>query len=389
MRKELHQLAAKEKSLRCLMRKYPSRFGKLSAQLSSLEHYAASSRVAFQPFNVAVRRNLLPRADTTLSARQKLLAQIAQKKQNIRFLEAQVRSETQAIRLLMSHRLSVLKTLSPLDKASLREYARLDKKIYYLSRSFNWRKQLCQDVFDGQALRNELLKARLNNTVLNNAFVQAGLNGLPPGLQTRKPLEASMPQHAPGIAPDAASALSTRMQNGMERFKQLRAGATDPGMLRDTLTFKPDPWRGLPFAQRLKHELTWQVQQGGFYYPAVLEPGISIRYLLNQRIVPSAGAAYRIGLGNSWRRVSLTPEGYTLRAGLEYAVTHNVAAYGSYEQAFIKKRAGNDDAGHVVPVPCLLLGVRLNAKLRLVAAFNLLSSLNPVNNTPFVFRFGI
>ncbi|WP_299568496.1 hypothetical protein [uncultured Pedobacter sp.] len=152
---------------------------------------------------------------------------------------------------------------------------------------------------------------------------------LPEGIQSNMQVQKSMPQNAPGVKPEVKSDLHSKMSKGIE---QVGTPAFDSSMLKkDTVLFKPNPYKILPVRKRIKFGGDWQFTFADAHSPTILNMAPRVSYLLSRRIVPTAAFVYRLGLGRGLESFAFSNEGFGFRAGAEYLIIGNIAAFASYE----------------------------------------------------------
>lgn len=152
---------------------------------------------------------------------------------------------------------------------------------------------------------------------------------LPEGVQSNMQVQKSMPQNAPGVKPEVKSEMNSKMFKGIE---QVGTPAFDSSMLKkDTMLFKPNPYKILPVRKRIKLGGDWQFTFADAHNPTILNMAPRVSYLLNRRIVPTASLVYRLGLGRGLESFAFSNEGFGYRVGAEYLIIGNIAAFTSYE----------------------------------------------------------
>lgn len=225
---------------------------------------------------------------------------------------------------------------------------RINKEAFYSKAQFNYNyKNELKDVY--ASAKNKMLSSlkhqqskylkipevsKYNPSVLKN---QAGQQvtafkseiKFPEGVQSNLVVQKSMPQNAPGVKPEVKSDLNEKMVKGIE---QIGTPAFDSSMLKkDTVLFKPNPYKILPFRKRINFGGDWQFLFADAHNPTIINMAPRVSYLLNRRIVPTASLVYRLGLGRGLESFGFSSEGFGFRLGAEYNIIGSIAAFANYE----------------------------------------------------------
>lgn len=157
---------------------------------------------------------------------------------------------------------------------------------------------------------------------------------------------------------------------------------------RDTMLFRPNPYKLMPLQARLKVGGNFETGQllGGsaqkkFSYT------INLTYLLSPQVKPVLGLGYEHSFALDRNRVHTAPVGFALRAGAEFRLYKALSLFGNYENSGNRNRSGetvrkNDfvigltnDTGKKRMLK-IWIGVKLN-------------ELGARNANPFVMRIGL
>lgn len=224
----------------------------------------------------------------------------------------------------------------------------INKEAYYSKAQFNYNyKNELKDVY--ASARNKILSAlksqqskylkipelskyspsALKDDATNQVSAIKSEVKLPEGIQSNMQVQKSMPQNAPGVKPEMKSEMNNKMFKGIE---QVGTPAFDSAMLKkDTILFKPNPYKILPIRKRIKFGGDWQFLFADAHNPTILNMAPRVSYLLSRRIVPTASLVYRLGLGRGLESFGFSNEGFGFRAGAEYLIIGNIAAFANYE----------------------------------------------------------
>jgi hypothetical protein len=191
------------------------------------------------------------------------------------------------------------------------------------------------------------------------------------------------------VSPDTKAKRTEQMQQSMNQFDQARLNAPDLSMLKDTLTFVPDPYRGLPFRKRVVPGFNWQIQQAQGYFPATIDFAFTLGYRVNKRLMPNIGAAYKLGIGESWDNIYLSDQGFSLRGGAEYLFHPQVAAFASYEHTWLRNHSRMETRDRYISLPGIVIGFSIKSKIKLMIGYDVLYHAYPQKPSPFIFRIGL
>lgn len=395
LRKELRQLTRQERALKKLNR----RSSRTTAHaLKQLKHNEAKIKLR-QPAQAAP---LLPavveassRVSTTherdtlhLTRRQKLERKIRLKKQRIATLTLQARKNEQTLTAIQLHKLHLFNTADLGDPRSLKAYTSMDKQIFYLKRGFLSQKSALMEKFELGETQKLLSQSKAQQAQLNALVQEKGTDALPARYQQQAQVKASLPQNRPGVSHDTKARRDEQMQQSINRFEQAKLHAPDLSVLKDTLTFVPDPYKGLPLRQRIRPGFNWQLIQAQGYFPATIDLAASLDYHLSKRITPMAGCSYRLGTGNGWDHLLLSDQGFSLRTGAAYLFYRQLSVFTNYEHTWLRNLPSTESRERYLPLPGIVTGLSLQAKIRLMIGYDLLAFAYPQKPSPFIFRIG-
>lgn len=153
------------------------------------------------------------------------------------------------------------------------------------------------------------------------------------GLQTREGVLTELNNLLGGEAA-AQQAMSSGLQQGQSELSQLKSkltSALDSGEPVDMPGFKPNTQRGKSFLKRLELGTNLQSQRSNRYFPSTSDIGLSVGYKLNAKSILGIGGSYKVGWGESIRKIRVTHEGIGLRTFLDWKIKGNFWASGGYE----------------------------------------------------------
>lgn len=159
------------------------------------------------------------------------------------------------------------------------------------------------------------------------------------GLQTRTQINALL-QERFGAGTDVTSMLQENVRDAQGQLADLRNvaakytnGAVGNGGsdLEMPKGFRPNNQKTKSFLNRLEYGINVQNQRARHYFPVTSDLGLSLGYKLNDNSVLGVGAAYKVGWGKGWDKISISHQGVGLRSFLDWRLKGSVFVSGGYE----------------------------------------------------------
>lgn len=295
-----------------------------------------------------------------------------------------------------------------------KELKKLNKEVYYYAQQVNEYKEILKDSKKAEKKAIELLsKTKLFKDFMRRNSQLAGLFPMPTngttsagvssgfaGIQTRAQFSSFLQQS--GI--DANSLLSQLQRNIRDAQGQTGSlqGITDRLGLKNTEDlnmpdFKPNNQKTKSFLKRMEWGTNIQSQRARLYFPATTDVAFSAGYKLNDKSIIGIGASYKIGLGESWNKISITHQGIALRVFADWKVKGMFWLSGGYEQnyrtafsdlAVLRDLRNWQQSGLIGITKKIDLKSKLFTKTKLQLLWDFLSYRQRPVTEPLLFRIG-
>jgi hypothetical protein len=144
-------------------------------------------------------------------------------------------------------------------------------------------------------------------------------NGIIPGLQTKADLLQLLSTRLGGQSA-SQQIVSSGIADGQQELDKLKnklLQALQTGESEDLPGFRPNNQKTKSFWNRIELGSNLQTTKGNNYWPVTSDLGLNIGYKLNNRSVVGIGASYKIGWGESIRKIKLTSQGIGLRTYID------------------------------------------------------------------------
>ncbi|WP_341836859.1 hypothetical protein WJU16_03065 [Chitinophaga pollutisoli] len=155
------------------------------------------------------------------------------------------------------------------------------------------------------------------------------------GLQTRSDVFELLQQRTAMAGPRGPDILSQSINSGYTELKNIQEKVNKVGGLSDedmeAVTFKPSTTRTKTFLQRLEYGSDFQSLPSKSSLPATSDLGVSVGYKLNEKSVVGIGLSYKMGWGESWRRIRLSSQGMGLRSFVDVKAWRTFFLTGGFE----------------------------------------------------------
>jgi ribosome-associated translation inhibitor RaiA len=142
------------------------------------------------------------------------------------------------------------------------------------------------------------------------------------GLQTRSSVLAELNNRLGG-SDNAQQAVRGGLQQGQEQLSSIKdklTNALNKGEPVDMPGFKPNQQKSKSFLKRLEPGTNLQSSKANGIFPITSDIGLSLGYKLNDKSVIGVGASYKIGWGESVRRISITHQGMGFRSFIDVKI---------------------------------------------------------------------
>lgn len=157
---------------------------------------------------------------------------------------------------------------------------------------------------------------------------------------------------------------------------------------KDTLLFRPNPYKAMPFMARVKLGFDNQISNfnsGG----KLISYTLNVRYLLAQKVVPTIGIGYGHSVTHRGDKIDLRSEHIQARFGFEYKFYKSIGGFVNAELTSpintINSTKSNLNNDFVIGLTNFN-GEKIRLKLWLgLSVYNLIEG----NSNPFIFRIGL
>jgi hypothetical protein len=267
-------------------------------------------------------------------------------------------SQGEAIKQFIRERRELLK--AKLQELGLvKDLKKFNKEVYYYSQQLNEWKETLKDSRKLERKAIELFsKTKIFKDFLRKNSQLASLFRLPAdpndpssqvslaGLQTRAQVNGLIQQQLAAGGPMGQQQFSQNFQSAQSQLDQLKnkflkgGGSNSDDIMPEG--FKPNNQKTKSFLQRLEYGSNIQTQKASNYFPVTSDIGLSIGYKLNDKSIIGIGASYKLGLGKSWRDISITSQGVGLRSFAEIKLKKSLWIAGGFEQNYRTGFSGFD-----------------------------------------------
>lgn len=237
---------------------------------------------------------------------------------------------TDAIKKQLKERQQYLKL--QLERVGLiKEFTKFQKDIYHYRAQVNEYKRLWENPSKLEARLLQLARKIpafkdffSKHSALASMFRLPGSTasapGTPiPGLQTRASVQQLMVARF-GTGPDVSRAVQQNIQIAQAQIDQLknRVGQLGGGSSdMDMPEFKPNSQKTKSFWKRVELGANVQSVKSNRFFPVTSDLAFSAGYKLNDKSIIGVGASYKLGWGESIRKITITHEGLGFRSFIE------------------------------------------------------------------------
>jgi hypothetical protein len=160
------------------------------------------------------------------------------------------------------------------------------------------------------------------------------------GLQTRASVMGTL-QSTLGTGVNATEYLNQQMNEAQSQLQNLQQKAIDKinsyGSSEDIMPkhFVPNNQKNKKLKDRLIYNFNMQSQKGNSILPISSDVALGAGVKLNDKSVIGIAAGYKMGWGSSWRNISLSTQGISIRSYIDYKIKNSFWLTGGYEQNYL------------------------------------------------------
>lgn len=253
----------------------------------------------------------------------------------------------------------------------LKELKSLNKQVYYYKAQINEYKAVLSDYRKAEKKAVNLLRgSKLFKRFLEKNSQLAFLFGVPDaagqpvstaalaGLQSRSQINGLIQQQLSAGGPNAQAQFRQNVQDAQGQLNELKDKVM--GIMPGNNTgnesilpsgFKPNHQKVKSFWQRIELGTNIQSQKSNGYLPVTTDVGLSIGYKLNDKSILGIGGSYKIGWGESIRKINISHQGMSLRAFADWNLKGSFWISGGYElnyRAGLSGESVTDSMGDII-----------------------------------------
>lgn len=213
-----------------------------------------------------------------------------------------------------------------------KEFTRYQKKVFYYQNQLNEYKKAIENPSIIERKTLEILSEVPAFRKYFDKFSELGtmfrlpgqMEDLDPaatigGLQTRESVEALLNTRF-GSSSNAQHTVTNGLEQGREQLKLLKSklsNTLNSSEVVDMPGFKPNHQKTKSFLKRLEVGTNFQSTRANNYYPVTTDFGLGVSYKFNNYLNAGIGSSYKIGWGESIRKIRITSEGISFRTFIE------------------------------------------------------------------------
>jgi hypothetical protein len=297
-----------------------------------------------------------------------------------------------------------------------KELTKLNKQVYYYSTQISEYKNLLRDhrkavrkgiellsktkAFKDFMRKNSQLASLFRMASDPNDPVDPAAQASLAGLQTRAQVNNLIQQQIAAGGPNAQRQVQQNLQEAQAKLGELKNKVSQWGGNSDDETpqgFKPNTQKTKNFFQRLEVGTNIQSQKANGYLPTTSDLAFSLGYKLNDKSIIGVGAGYKVGWGQTIRRIRMTHQGAGLRSFVDWKIKGNFWISGGYEMNYraefrrveqLKDLNAWQQSGLLGLSKVISVKSKLLKKTKVQLLWDFLSSAQIPRTQPILFRLG-
>ncbi len=226
----------------------------------------------------------------------------------------------------------------------------LNKTFFYYNQKAQVYKNMAKEPEKVEELALNYLKGLEGfETSLSNGLRQrsaeggVSMQGMKPeglkrmGFQTKQSIKENISQKFNLNNQEKTKAFKEKISQAKGEFNELK---TQKAQVQKELKqikeegFKPNPMRGLPFAQRIEKNFNWQVKRAANAQPAIADFNFQVGFKHRERLTYNLLAGTAIGLGQDIRNIKLSWQGVRAGANVDWKWMWGLSAQAGYEALY-------------------------------------------------------
>ncbi|MCG9880650.1 MAG: hypothetical protein MH472_08625 [Bacteroidia bacterium] len=240
------------------------------------------------------------------------------------------------------------------------------KKAYYIGERLVRDKNYILSKIKVNSYNKFLSEAKLQERSLIENMKNGNFR-LPNGYQTKESVKKNFKANSNG---DSEKRLK-ELKDKAKELNQLK-DSIQSLELKDSLWFKPNPYKGLSILSRLKPTFSWQLVPSVNTAPNQIQTFFGVRFLLTPVLTPIVTVSNNLGLGYGFDKIQLSNEALGVQMGLQAKIYKRLFIQANYESNILISKVENKPT--YTYQPGLVLGFGLNGNPGFFLGLNLLQT---------------
>lgn len=240
------------------------------------------------------------------------------------------------------------------------------KEYYYLTEKFTNQKRELLNKINVRNVNQILNTAHQNQDKLLAQINQPNFK-LPAGYQTKSALKNQINGQSKPVNGNKMDDIKSKAKE----FNHL-LDSQYKILEKDSLWFKPNPYKALPIKKRLKPTFSWQTLPGSNLTPNQIQTFFGVKFLLTPILTPIVTVSNNLGLGYGFDRIQLSNEALGVQVGIQTKIYKSLFVQANFESNILISKVENKPTYSYQPG--FVLGLGLNGKPGFFLGLNLLQT---------------
>lgn len=252
------------------------------------------------------------------------------------------------------------------SKKNKKAFIEQQKKAYYIREKLVIDKNYILSKININSYKKFLSEAKLQERSLIESMKNGNFK-LPDGYQTKESVKKNFKANASGDS-------DKRLKEIKDKAKELNQlkDSIQSLELKDSLWFKPNPYKGLSIRNRLKPTFSWQLIPGSNLSPNQIQTFWGLKFLLTPSLTPILTISNNLGLGYGFDRIQLSNEALGVQVGIQTKIYKSLFVQANFESNILISKVENKPTYSYQPG--FVLGLGLNGKPGFFLGLNLLQT---------------
>lgn len=259
----------------------------------------------------------------------------------------------------IDHRTKALKEINGSVKGNVKGFKSIDKNVFYSNSKLSSFKAVMNEPSTAEDMALEYLQGTEGfDQALRGDHDMSALNGMSAsqlekmGYQTKRQVSQHLQKKFGGNLGGLQDNMRQQVQqfneqtkklnelkNKARKAKQVKQTAQNARRLRyaniNKPSFKVNPMRGKPFAERIEKQINWQTTRATLNgQPAIFQISAMAGFKHTEKLSYGIGIAPAIGLGNGWNDIHFSFQGIGLRTYATWQWQYGIGVYAGYERMY-------------------------------------------------------